>query len=154
MRSHRIGKPWYNISTANKTEQGENLTGIAPVAFSCANKMEVNNVDDYFRRDLGKFREKSYGCIFTDSQENVQKIRSLIAEINDFEAGYMPDDIVRVFSPRFNGDKTSVSIGLAYTGKFYEIDLNQLMLVCWAKGVPMWYMQGNYSDTDCVYTQV
>lgn len=62
---------------------------------------------------------------------------------------YMPKDIVRVFNPEFfeskGIEKAYVKQSLCYTHKFDSIDLNELILRCWKKGILAWYVFGNNS---------
>ena len=95
-----------------------------------------------------KFSRKGYGAIFTDKQENVELIRHEIELMDEFEFSYLPDGLVRVFDPTIktaeNGEYVSVKV--CYTHKFDSLDLNELVLRCWRKGIHAWYMEGNYND--------
>ena len=95
-----------------------------------------------------KFGKKSYGAIFTDKIENVEKIRQIIKEIDEFEFEYLPGEMVKVFEPKIvEGEKdTYASLDLCYTHKFDALDLNKLVLICWSRGIHAWYIDGNYNE--------
>lgn len=77
-----------------------------------------------------KLFEKHQARIYTDKQENIEKIKEVIKEIDDFEAGYIPKDLIAVFDGK---------IEYVYNGKFYDIDMDEVMKKCWAKGIHAFY---------------
>ena len=95
------------------------------------------------------FGRKSYGAIFTDSEENIESIRSIIKEMDEFEYEYLPKDMVREFCPTMKGNV--VSVPLCYTHKFDSLNLNELMLRCWQRGIRMWYIIGESSFEDATW---
>jgi hypothetical protein len=74
---------------------------------------------------------KSYGRIFVEKKEDVEKVKQVIKEMDTFEFDYLPDDLITVF----NGKKDVV-----YTHKFDDLDLNDLMIKCWEAGIHTFYM--------------
>lgn len=77
-------------------------------------------------------RRKTYGRIFVAKKEHVEVVKRTIEEVDAFEAGYMPSDVVAVF-----GDDEKMT----YLHKF-EICRNALAAACMAKGVWIWVVDG------------
>ena len=69
-----------------------------------------------------KLFKKHKARIYTDKQENIDKIKEIIKEIDKFEYEYLPDDLITVFNGK---------IDYVYNGKFYDIDMDEIMKRCW-----------------------
>lgn len=87
---------------------------------------------------MENFISKSKARIYTNTQENVEKIKSYIKQLDEFEYGYMPDDLVAVYNGNFD---------LVYNGKFEDIDIPQLQNMCFQKDIPCGIIFG-YCDYD------
>ena len=74
-----------------------------------------------------RFKRKGSGRIFTDSEENIAKIREMIREIDEYEYDYLPDDLVAIH-PGYDQ--------AVYNGKFYNFDLDKLAERCLHEGIP------------------
>ena len=72
---------------------------------------------------------KSYGAIYVDKSENIEKVKEIIKEMDEFEFDYLPDELIKPFS-----EYPSV----AYTHKFCDLDMDALTAKCWNKGIFMW----------------
>lgn len=81
------------------------------------------------------FDRKGYGRIFVQKEEDIQKVKEIIKEMNDFEYDYLPVDLIAVFSPE--------NMEAVYTHKFDDLDTNELTRKCWERGVYMfcWFGQ-------------
>lgn len=79
------------------------------------------------------FERKSHGRIFVKTEEDIEKVKKIIKEMDDFEYEYLPKDFIAVFSPE--------NMQSAYTHKFCDLDTQELTRKCWEKGVYMfcWY---------------
>jgi hypothetical protein len=60
--------------------------------------------------------------------------------MDEFEYGYLPEDLIKVFSPnirRFpdHDPKDHLWLDMAYTHKFDSLNLNELQFRCWAAGI-------------------
>lgn len=75
-----------------------------------------------------KFGRKSYARIYTDKEENIEKIRTIIKRLDEFEFGYLPNDLIAVYDGK---------IELVYNHKFDDLDLKELMDTCWNAGIHM-----------------
>lgn len=73
------------------------------------------------------FPHKSYGRIFVEKEEDIQKLREIIKEIDEFEYSYLPSDLITVFS-----DKHMHSV---YTHKFDDMNMTEVMYRAWSKGI-------------------
>jgi len=75
-----------------------------------------------------RMQRKTYGRIFVAIKEHIKIVEDTIKEIDEFEVGYMPKEIVAVYG------KDSE---LIYLHKF-EIDVNALAKACMDKCVWIW----------------
>lgn len=93
------------------------------------------------------FGRKEYGRIFVKNESDIEKVKAIIKSMDEFEYGYLPSDLIGVFNPRIihgDGGKTFVDVPVAYTHKFDSLDLNELQVRCWLKGIPVFcVMSGN-----------
>jgi len=72
------------------------------------------------------FLRKGMGRIYTDSVTNIERIKEIIKEMDEFEYEYLPDNLIS----EFLGEIQHV-----YTGKFDDLDLDELMKRCWNEGI-------------------
>lgn len=68
------------------------------------------------------FNRKGNGRIYTNNAENIERIKEIIKEMDEFEYDYLPDDLITVFKGE---------IKHVYTHKFDSLDLDELMRRCW-----------------------
>lgn len=80
-----------------------------------------------------KFPYKQYACIFVNEEREIELVRALIKEMDAFEFDYLPKDLVKVW----DGSQL-----LAYTGKFDQIDVDQLTFLAWKRGIRMCVIVG------------
>ncbi len=80
---------------------------------------------------------KGYARIYTLNEEDVQKVRDIIHEMDKFEFYYLPLDMVAPFS--------NYPL-LAYTHKFDGLDMNALTAICWSRGIPIWVCDNGQND--------
>lgn len=78
-----------------------------------------------------KFIEKYYGRIYVEKPEQIEQVKKIIEEMDEFEYGYLPKDLIAVYNGR---------IDYEYTGKFYAVELDELMAKCWGKGIKAFYV--------------
>lgn len=86
-------------------------------------------------RDLPRreMQYKTYGRIFVKTEEHRQRVEKLIEKIDEFEYGYMPGDLIKVYAGRWHD--------LVYLHKF-EICKNKLSLECLKEGIPIFIIDG------------
>lgn len=82
---------------------------------------------------------KGYGRIYVEKEEDIQKVKDIIKEMDDFESGYLPEKLIAVFSDR---------IDTVYTHKFSDLDIAILMEKCWQRGIKMFCVDGKYGAWD------
>lgn len=75
------------------------------------------------------FERKGYGRIFVQKEEDIQKVKDIIKEMDEFEYEYLPENLIAVFSPE--------NMGAVYTHKFDGLDTNELTRKCWESGIYM-----------------
>ena len=78
-----------------------------------------------------KLFEKHEARIYTDRPENIAKIEEIIKEIDNFEYEYLPHNLIAVFNGK---------IDYVYNGKFYDIDMDEVMKRCWEEGIYAFYV--------------
>lgn len=89
---------------------------------------------------MQQFVRKGMGRIFTDREENVNKIKEIIRQVDAYEADYMPSDLIAVYTP-------DDPVELVYAGKF-AIDLDALLAACREQDVTAACVKGQpFSDT-------
>lgn len=80
-----------------------------------------------------KFPHKGYGRIYVEKEEDIQKVKDIIKEIDEFEYEYIPRDLIAVFKDK---------IVTTYTHKFSDLDISVLMEKCWQRGIKMFCVDG------------
>lgn len=84
---------------------------------------------------------KGYGRIFVEKETDIQKVKDIIKEMDEFEFDYLPDDLITVFSED--------NMKAVYTHKFSDLDTQLLTRICWERGIKMfvWYgLMNGYED--------
>lgn len=74
-----------------------------------------------------KFPHKGYGRIFVEKAEDIQKLKEIIKEMDDFEYSYLPDDLITVFCDENMRSK--------YTHKFDDMNMAEVMYRAWSNGI-------------------
>ena len=74
---------------------------------------------------------KSYGRIFVEKEEDIEKVKQIVKETSEFEFSYLPKDLITVFT----GKKE-----VTYTHKFDDLDVNDLIIECWKRGIHCFYI--------------
>lgn len=78
---------------------------------------------------MNTFQHKGYGRIYVDSFEDINKVKAVIKEMDDYEYTYMPENLITTFSeyPK-----------VIYTHKFSDLSLDAITALCWTIGVKVW----------------
>lgn len=90
---------------------------------------------------MDKFEEKQFGRIYTDTTENIKKIKDIIKQMDQFEYEYLPKDLITVYKGYFSCE---------YVGKFDDLNLDELINNCKKKNIPCGYIKGY--EEDCFNT--
>lgn len=72
------------------------------------------------------FTRKGYGRIYIKNIKDVEKIKNIIKEMNEFEFYYLPNNIF-AYIDSFPE--------VVYMGKFDELDLDLLTVICAKNGI-------------------
>ncbi len=78
---------------------------------------------------MRKFPRHGHGRIYCLHKRDIPKVEKIIKEMDEFEHTYLPEDMIAVH-------QTFPSV--IPTGKFDDLDLNELTANCWQAGVPIW----------------
>ncbi len=78
---------------------------------------------------MSTLTRKGYGRIYVLKAADVESVRHIIKELDEFEFDYLPDRLVATFSEY---------PALCYTHKFDGLDMNLLTAVCWKRDIPIW----------------
>ena len=79
-------------------------------------------------REFG-FPRKGLGRIYVQHEDDIDKVREIVKELDENEFYYLPDDFVTTVDqyPR-----------LVFVGKFDDMPIEALTAECWKRGVPIW----------------
>ena len=72
------------------------------------------------------FTRKGYGRIYVQKSSDCEKVEEIIKELNEFEYEYLPK---RMFAHIDHFPE------VVYTGKFDELDLDLITIVCAKRGI-------------------
>lgn len=78
---------------------------------------------------MNNLTHKSYGAIYLNNIEDIEKVKSIIKEIDEFEFEYLPKDLIKPFSEYPM---------VCYTHKFSDLDTDALTATCWSRGIFIW----------------
>ena len=70
--------------------------------------------------------------------EDIDKVRAIIKELDEFEYDYLPDNYIAHFSE---------FPGVEYTGKFDDLSIDELTAICWERGIHIWVFDAGHSDS-------
>jgi hypothetical protein len=79
---------------------------------------------------------KGYGRIYVQKEEDIERVKQFIADIDASELNYLPKDLITT------SDKYPE---LVYTGKFCDIDLEQLSTLCFSAGIMILFVNAKGS---------
>ena len=83
------------------------------------------------------FTRKGYGRIYVDTLENIEKVKEIIKEMDQYEYEYLPPDLIALFSEYPN---------VAYVHKFNDLDINKLTAKCWSLGIKIWVFDAGFEE--------
>ena len=72
------------------------------------------------------FTKKGFGRIFVNDVRDIERVKEIIQEIDEFEYGYLPSNFIAPFSKYPN---------LEYVHKFNDININELTARCWKEDI-------------------
>lgn len=75
------------------------------------------------------FTRKGYGRIYVADSKYLKVVGEIIKEMDSAEAVYMPVDLIAPISNYPD---------VVYTGKFDELDLDALTIICFKHGISIW----------------
>jgi len=84
------------------------------------------------------FTRKGYGRIFVEKKEHIKIVKDEIKEMDECEYQYMPNDIIAVFDEN--------NIKMEYTHKFDALNLEELQIRLWLKGIYIIYIDNCHNE--------
>jgi hypothetical protein len=83
------------------------------------------------------FTRKGYGRIYVYEEDDIEKVKDIILRMDDFEYEYLPHDFITTIDeyPR-----------VVYTGKFDDLDINALTVLCLMEGVPIFAFDSGHDE--------
>ena len=72
---------------------------------------------------------KSYGAIYVNDPKDIEKVKEVIKEMDEFEFDYLPSELIKPFAEYPD---------VCYTHKFSDLDTDDLTAKCWTKGIMIW----------------
>ena len=87
---------------------------------------------------------KGYGRIYCEKSEDIDKIKAIIEQMDSFEFDYLPDDFITTF------DKFPQVV---YTGKFDDLDMDDLTVICWQRGIKIFAFNAGHNEFPPKYSK-
>jgi hypothetical protein len=83
------------------------------------------------------FTRKGYGRIYVYKEDDIEKVKDIILRMDDFEYEYLPRDFITTIDeyPR-----------VVYTGKFDDLDIDALTILCMREGVPIFAFDSGHDE--------
>lgn len=92
------------------------------------------------------FDYKGYGRIFVEKEEDIQRVKDKIKEIDDFEYGYLPNDLICIWQGNLED--------LTYTYKFDELDIDYLCERLQEEGINAAWVTGKEAEWGYYHDQL
>ena len=86
---------------------------------------------------MSTLTRKGYARIYTETADDVDKVKNIINKLDAFEYEYLPQQLIAPFSTYPN---------LTYTHKFDGIDMNKLSAECWKQGIKILVIDNGYNE--------
>ena len=86
---------------------------------------------------MNTLTHKGYGRIYVKSKEDIEKVKGIIKELDEFEYGYLPSDLIALFA-----DYPIT----CYTHKFSDLDMDRLTATCLDRGIHIWVFDAGHNE--------
>jgi hypothetical protein len=88
------------------------------------------------------FPRKGYGRIYVAKEEDIEKVKNIIREIDKYEFEYyFPRDLIAVFDGKIESE---------YTHKFCDLDMTKVLEKAWQQGIYCFCYFGVASPADLI----
>ena len=86
---------------------------------------------------MNTFTHKGYGRIYVEKPDDILRVMSIIKEMDEYEFGYLPDQLITTFDqyPK-----------VVYTHKFNDLDTDSLTATCWDRGIRIWVFDAHHTE--------
>jgi len=83
------------------------------------------------------FTRKGYGRIYVDNDDNIDKVKEIIKQMDEFEFDYLPEKLITNINnyPEFE-----------YCHKFDALDLDELTYRCYIAGIFIMCVDNGHSE--------
>ncbi len=78
---------------------------------------------------MNKLTHKGYGRIYVEKTADIDRVKEIIREMDQYEYDYLPVDLIA---------HHSAYPEVVYTHKFDDLDTDKLTARCWAAGIHIW----------------
>lgn len=78
---------------------------------------------------MSTFTKKSYGAIYVNCPSDIDRVKEIIKEMDNYEFDYLPHDLIKPFTSYPE---------VCYTHKFCDMDMDALTATCWSRGILIW----------------
>lgn len=86
---------------------------------------------------MSRLTHKGYARIYCETEGAVPAVHAIIREIDEYEFGYMPKNLVAPFSEY---------PAVTYVHKFSDMDMDKLTALCWARGIKIWVFDAGRNE--------
>lgn len=95
---------------------------------------DINSIFVHYKSNIelnkmNTLSHKNYGAIYVNDAEDIEKVKGIIKEMDEFEYGYLPKDLIKPFSEYPD---------VCCTQKFSDLDMDDLTAICWSRGIMIW----------------
>ena len=87
-----------------------------------------------------QYSRKGYGRFFVEKEEDIEKIKQIIQELDEYEFEYLPENLITVFDPE--------NYESVYTHKFCDLDMGRVLKVAWERGIHCFAVFGKINQYD------
>ena len=86
---------------------------------------------------MNTLTNKGYGRIYVQNVEDIEKVKDIIKEMDEYEYEYLPRDLITTFR---------AYPSVVYTHKFNDLDLDALTATCWSRGILIWVFDAHHNE--------
>jgi hypothetical protein len=96
-------------------------------------------MDEYTNYSM-QFTHKGYGRIFVEKEEDIAKLHTLIKNMDEYEYGYLPQDLITVYNPE--------KYRSVYVHKFSDLDMGKVLKEAWRQDIHCFVVFGQIDQYD------
>ncbi len=89
------------------------------------------------------FTKKGYGRIYVLDPKHIERVKSIIEQMDQYEYSYMPQDLIVPFD--------GVYPELVYLHKFSDLNLDHLIVTCLSEGIAIFCLDNGFQEHYTAY---